>query len=76
MFRFLQVTGSLSDGMGILTADSYHETQRQKIREEHGGSSAEHLVAGIRGLGHGLLGGVTSIVTQTYTGIKHEGIEV
>ena len=70
------MTGSLSDGIGVLMVDDRHERARQKIREGHSGSSTNHLVAGIRGLGHGLVGGVTSILTQTYSGVKNEGMEV
>ena len=36
--------------------------------------SKEHLVAGLKGLGYGMLGGLTSIVTETYDGVAHEGI--
>ena len=39
-----------------------------------GDKSKEHLVAGLKGLGYGMLGGLTSIVTETYDGVAHEGI--
>ncbi len=70
-----QVTGSLSDGVGILTVDQRHERVRRQIRSEAVSSSGQ-LMAGIKGLGHGLMGGITSVVTQTYYGAKDDGIEV
>ena len=71
-----QMTGSLSDGIGVLTVDDKHERKRQRIRESHTQSSTDHLMAGFRGLGHGIVGGFTSIISQTYSGIKNEGMEV
>ncbi len=39
-----------------------------------GERSREHLVAGIKGLGFGVLGGLTSMVTETYDGVTHDGV--
>lgn len=72
---FLQVTGSLSDGVGILTVDQRHERVRRQIRGEAASSSGQ-LLAGIKGLGHGIVGGFTSVVSQTYYGAKDDGFEV
>ena len=36
--------------------------------------SKEHLVAGLKGLGYGMLGGLTSIVLETYDGVANEGV--
>lgn len=55
--------------------DDTHEETRQRIRKLHSGSSGEHLVAGLKGLGFGLLGGVTSVFKQTYEGAANEGIQ-
>ena len=73
-----QVTGSLSDGVGVATFDYDHQRKRQKIREDASGvgGGAEHIVAGIRGLGHGVVGGFTSLITQTYLGARDEGVGV
>ena len=73
------MTGSLSDGIGVATLDSHHQKRRQQIRyasESQGGTGSGHLVAGLRGLGHGIFGGLTSIVSQTYTGVAEDGFEV
>lgn len=56
--------------------DSRHEEYRQRLRTIHQASGADHMVAGLRGLGLGLYGGLTSIVSQTYTGASQEGIQV
>ncbi|XP_043480928.1 vacuolar protein sorting-associated protein 13D isoform X1 [Leptopilina heterotoma] len=67
-----KVTETLSDGLGRVTMDERHEETRQRIRANNAGSS-DHLLAGIKGLGFGILGGVTSIVKQTYDGASNEG---
>jgi len=56
--------------------DDKHEEERRRIKEDHAGSSGEYLYAGLKGLGHGLIGGVTSVVTQSYEGASSDGITV
>ncbi|XP_064629557.1 intermembrane lipid transfer protein VPS13D-like isoform X2 [Lineus longissimus] len=68
-------TGSLSDGLGTVAMDDKHQSIRDAIRSHHSGSSSDHLVAGFKGLGFGLLGGITSIVQQTYKGASQDGVE-
>lgn len=70
-----KVTESLSDGLGRVIMDERHEEARQRIRANTAGSS-DHLVAGLKGFGFGLLGGVTSIFKQTYDGAANEGFPV
>lgn len=70
-----KLTESLSDGFGRVIMDEKHEETRQKIRANTEGSK-DHLVAGFKGLGLGLLGGMTSIVFQTYDGTMNEGFPV
>jgi hypothetical protein len=67
---------SLSDGLGHVIMDEEHEETRQRIRKVHTGSSSDHLVAGLKGLGFGLLGGATSIFKQTYDGACSAGFQV
>ncbi|KAK7078970.1 Vacuolar protein sorting-associated protein 13D [Halocaridina rubra] len=69
-----KVTGSLSDVVGRVTMDDRHEEHRQRIRTHLTMSSADHMVAGIRGFGFGLYGGLTSIISQTYRGASEEGL--
>ncbi|XP_006866437.1 PREDICTED: vacuolar protein sorting-associated protein 13D isoform X2 [Chrysochloris asiatica] len=63
--------GTLSDGLGK-TMDNQHQSEREYIRY-HAATSGEHLVAGIYGLAHGIIGGLTSVVTSTVEGVKTEG---
>eukprot|EP00071_Canis_lupus_P019361 XP_013966922.1 LOW QUALITY PROTEIN: vacuolar protein sorting-associated protein 13D [Canis lupus familiaris] len=64
--------GTLSDGLGK-TMDNRHQSEREYIRY-HAATSGEHLVAGIHGLAHGIIGGLTSvIITSTVEGVKTEG---
>ncbi|KAM4652130.1 intermembrane lipid transfer protein VPS13D [Discoglossus pictus] len=63
--------GTLSDGLGK-TMDNRHQNEREYIRY-HAATSGEHLVAGIHGLAHGIIGGLTSVITSTVEGVKNEG---
>ncbi|XP_075461165.1 intermembrane lipid transfer protein VPS13D isoform X3 [Ascaphus truei] len=63
--------GTLSDGLGK-TMDNRHQTEREYIRY-HAVTSGEHLVAGIHGLAHGIIGGLTSVITSTVEGVNTEG---
>ncbi|XP_055514974.1 LOW QUALITY PROTEIN: intermembrane lipid transfer protein VPS13D [Leucoraja erinacea] len=63
--------GTLSDGLGK-TMDTRHQAERESIRYQ-AVTSGEHLVAGIQGLAHGILGGLTSVITSTVEGVKTDG---
>ncbi|XP_046938931.1 vacuolar protein sorting-associated protein 13D-like isoform X2 [Lynx rufus] len=52
--------------------DNRHQSEREYIRY-HAATSGEHLVAGIHGLAHGIIGGLTSVITSTVEGVKTEG---
>ena len=69
------MTGSTADLMAFTTFDESHQKGRQVIKSSAGGG-ASALLSGVKGLGYGLMGGLTSIVTQTYTGVKEDGFEV
>lgn len=69
-----KVTESLSDGLGRVSMDDYHEEMRQKIRQVESGSSKDHIVAGFKGLGFGILGGATGIFKQVYEGASNDGL--
>lgn len=70
------MTGTLGEGLGKTIMDDRHEEERRRIKEDHAGSSGEYLYAGLKGFGHGLIGGVTSVVSQSYEGVANEGIAV
>lgn len=73
-----KLTETLSDGLGRATCDDQFTETRQRILDvsaTNGGSSTgDHLVAGLKGFGFGLLGGVTSIVKNTYNGAQADGV--
>ena len=69
-----QVTGALSEGLSTVHMDNKHNTKRQQIRSS-ATSSGSQFMSGLRGLGHGLYGGVKSIV-KPFEGAAEGGIEV
>ncbi|KAB0794994.1 hypothetical protein PPYR_11833 [Photinus pyralis] len=70
-----KVTESLSDGLGKVAMDDEHEEIRQRIRQVDSGRTGDHIVAGFKGLGLGILGGATGIFKQVYEGAANEGIQ-
>lgn len=73
-----KLTETLSDGLGRVVLDDQYTEARQKILEvsgNGGSTTGDHLVAGLKGLGYGLLGGVTSIVKHTYAGAQNDGLQ-
>lgn len=71
-----KVTETISDGLGKVIMDDEHEEMRQKIRQVESGSSMDHIVAGMKGLGFGVLGGFTGVFKHVYEGASNEGIQV
>ncbi|XP_074028701.1 vacuolar protein sorting 13D [Leptinotarsa decemlineata] len=70
-----KITESLSDGLGKVTMDDCHEEMRQRIRQVQTGKSSDHILAGFKGLGFGILGGATGIFKQVYEGASNDGIQ-
>lgn len=70
-----KVSESLSDGLGRVTMDDEHEEMRQRIRQVDTNHGTDHIMAGIKGLGFGILGGATGIFKQAYEGASNEGIQ-
>ncbi|CAB3252142.1 unnamed protein product [Arctia plantaginis] len=66
-----KVSESLGDGLERVVGDEAHEETRRRIRSAAGGA---HLAAGFRGLGLGILGGMTSLVKHSYEGATQEGL--
>lgn len=62
---------SLSNTLDATTLDSRHQEIRRRIHQEN----RDHFRTGIRGFGVGIMGGVTSIVTQTFDGVVNNGVE-
>ncbi|KAJ7382658.1 hypothetical protein OS493_033714 [Desmophyllum pertusum] len=69
-----KITGSLSDGLWNASMDSKFQESRDAMRAERFSSSKDHFVAGVKGLGMGLVGGLTSIVTQPIEGAHNAGL--
>uniref|UniRef100_A0A914WU78 Vacuolar protein sorting-associated protein 13 DH-like domain-containing protein n=1 Tax=Plectus sambesii TaxID=2011161 RepID=A0A914WU78_9BILA len=73
-----KISSSMADGVGMMTFDEQHETARRKALRYQPtiGSSAAlgHLYTGVKGLGVGVIGGLTSIVRNTYDGSRREGV--
>jgi len=73
----LQLTGTLSDNVGIATLDVKHQQQRQQIMTTHvDGGRAHHFRAGLQSLVHGVFGGIASIPQQAIVGARDEGFVV
>lgn len=72
-----KLTETLSDGLGRVVLDEQDTETRQRILEVANGtnSTGDHLLAGLKGLSFGLLGGVTSIVKHTYSGAQTDGFQ-
>ncbi|GAB1600262.1 intermembrane lipid transfer protein VPS13D [Argonauta hians] len=69
-----KVASSLSDGLTMAAMDEKHLKKRTKILSEHStGHSSDHLKAGCKSLVIGLVGGLTSVVNQTYEGTRDDG---
>ncbi|XP_046964855.1 vacuolar protein sorting-associated protein 13D [Vanessa cardui] len=66
-----KVTETLGDGLERVVGDEAHEETRRRIRSAAAGA---HLAAGFRGLGLGILGGMTSLVKHSYEGAAAEGM--
>ncbi|XP_071113916.1 intermembrane lipid transfer protein VPS13D-like [Haliotis cracherodii] len=69
-----KVAGSLSDGLTTASMDENHKETRDLIRQQSC-STGDHLIAGMKGLGYGIFGGITSVFTQPISGAKAEGVE-
>ena len=73
---FFQMTGSIADGLWSASMDSRIQESRGWMRADRGSSSGDHLLAGFKGLGMGVIGGLTSMVTQPIEGASRRGVQV
>jgi vacuolar protein sorting-associated protein 13D len=67
-------TGTLSYGLGKLALDQEHDDMREAIANSYRGSSLGHMIGGTVGLAAGVIGGLTSIITQPYKGVVEDGV--
>lgn len=69
-----KVTSVLSESLGSVTMDARYLEIRRKIKQQSSlGGQRSHLSAGALGLAHGIFGGITSVITQTYDGVMNQG---
>lgn len=69
-----KVTSVLSESLGSVTMDARYLEIRRKIKQQSSlGGQRSHLSAGALGLAHGIFGGITSVITQTYDGVVNHG---
>merc|ERR1719350_784615 len=69
-----KITGSLSHGLSKVSLDSKYDEKRLSIKKKHNDNSKQHLVAGLKGLGFGVLGGLTSVITEPIEGAASSGV--
>ncbi|KAK3583966.1 hypothetical protein CHS0354_033760 [Potamilus streckersoni] len=70
-----KMTGSLSDTLNSLNMDAKHNEERDRLKLQHGSKSSDHLLAGIKGFGFGIYGGLTSLIKLPIEGGREEGVE-
>eukprot|EP00794_Sanderia_malayensis_P015340 gene15340-16917_t len=70
-----KMTGSIADGLWSASMDSRLQESRGWMRAGRGSSSGDHLLAGFKGLGMGVIGGLTSMVTQPIEGANKKGVQ-
>ncbi|MFH4978277.1 hypothetical protein AB6A40_004986 [Gnathostoma spinigerum] len=73
-----KVASSMAYGVGSLTFDEQHEVMRQRMLHtavpSESSNALAHLYSGVKGLGVGVFGGLTAIVTNTYTEGRKAGL--
>lgn len=69
-----KVTGSLSYGISKATVYDKYNEKRLMLRRQRGDTSKEYLLDGLKGLGFGVVQGLTSVVTETYDGVANDGL--
>ncbi|VDN37336.1 unnamed protein product [Gongylonema pulchrum] len=73
-----KVASSMATGVGSLTFDERHELMRRRMLrcQSHADSNSAlaHLYCGVKGLGVGVLGGLTAIMTNTYNESRKDGL--
>ncbi|VDK72688.1 unnamed protein product [Litomosoides sigmodontis] len=73
-----KVASSMATGVGSLTFDERHEMMRRRMLrcqpQADSNSALAHLYCGVKGLGVGVLGGLTAILTNTYNESRKGGL--
>ncbi|VDK63042.1 unnamed protein product [Onchocerca ochengi] len=73
-----KVASSMAAGVGALTFDEKHEMMRRRMLrcqpQTDSNTALAHLYCGVKGLGVGVLGGLTAILTNTYNESRKGGL--
>ncbi|KAM3719637.1 Intermembrane lipid transfer protein [Dirofilaria immitis] len=73
-----KVASSMATGVGALTFDERHEMLRRRMLrcqpQTDSNTALTHLYCGVKGLGVGVLGGLTAILTNTYNESRKSGL--
>jgi vacuolar protein sorting-associated protein 13D len=67
-------TGSLSNELTELAMDERHQETREIIRNNFNNGSVDYFIGGALGFAVGVVGGLTSMVSQTYRGFSEYGL--
>ncbi|KJH42043.1 hypothetical protein DICVIV_11979, partial [Dictyocaulus viviparus] len=68
-----RITGTVGKGVAALTFDQEYQRKRQEDLNRRPQSFSEGIARGVKGLGTGLVGGITGIVMKPIQGAKEEG---
>ncbi|KAK6013371.1 hypothetical protein OSTOST_21316, partial [Ostertagia ostertagi] len=68
-----RITGTVGKGVAALTFDQEYQRKRQQDLNRRPQSFGEGMARGVKGLGAGVVGGITGIVTKPIEGAKQEG---
>jgi len=69
-----KMTGVIADGLWSASMDSKFQESRDSLRVSRASSSSSHFSAGLKGFGMGMIGGLTSMVTQPIEGASKKGV--
>ncbi|CAD27608.1 Vacuolar protein sorting-associated protein 13 [Caenorhabditis elegans] len=68
-----RITGTVGKGVAALTFDDDYMKKRQEDLNRKPQSFGEGMARGLKGLGMGVVGGITGVVTKPIEGAKQEG---
>uniref|UniRef100_A0A158PAL6 VPS13_C domain-containing protein n=1 Tax=Angiostrongylus cantonensis TaxID=6313 RepID=A0A158PAL6_ANGCA len=68
-----RITGTVGKGVAALTFDQEYQRKRQEDLNRRPQSFSEGMARGVKGLGTGLVSGITGIVMKPIEGAKQEG---
>ena len=70
------MTGVLADGLWSASGNKSSNESRDALRASRTSSSSSHVSAGLKGLGLGMIGGLTSMIVEPIEGASKKGVGV